>query len=79
MSPLDAIRLAPLLADFVAALREALDGDGNLRADVLKAIGEAYDLAAAVSPEVAALPRVAFIQIGAGAFQIAAGVAQLTR
>lgn len=76
-SPVTVIRLAPAIADVVEALEDVFDGEGNLRADILDAIGELYDLAAKVSPKVAAIPRSSFILIVRGAFDISSGTRQI--
>lgn len=65
--------LIPEIAELVTALENVFDGEGNLRADAVRAIGELYDVVAALSPKVAGIPRQHFVRIISGLFQVVEG------
>ncbi len=62
--------LIPELAELVTALDNVFDGEGNLRQDAQRAMGELYDVVAALSPKVADIPRQHFVRIVSGIFQV---------
>lgn len=65
--------LIPEIAELVQALENIFDGQGNLRQDAQRAMGELYDVVAALSPKVAAIPRQHFVRIVSGIFQVVEG------
>lgn len=74
ISVADIIRLAPEIAQAVDALEAVFDGEGNLRQDATRAVGEVYDVFARLSPALARLPRQRFVQVVNGGLIMAEGV-----
>ncbi len=74
ISVTDIIRLAPEIAQAVNALDDVLDGQGNLRKDAARAVGEVYDVFARLSPKLAQLPRQRIVQVVNGGFVMAEGI-----
>ncbi len=67
------IELVPEFAELITALENVFDGQGNLRQDAQRAMGELYDVVAAMSPKVADIPRQHFVRIVSGIFQVVEG------
>lgn len=65
--------LLPEIAELVQALENVFDGEGNLRQDAQRAMGELYDVVAALSAKVADIPRQHFVRIVSGIFQVVEG------
>ena len=75
--PYAILALAPAIAELAESVEDVFDGEGNLRADVLDAIGDAYDLAVKVAPKLATIPRSAFLLMVRGMFDTASGIKQI--
>lgn len=65
--------LIPEIAELVRTLEDVFDGQGNLRQDAQRAMGELYDVVSALSPKVADIPRQHFVRIVSGIFQVVEG------